>query len=113
MPKYIRVNHWHEHLTYVTKKKNPNPTIKIALNYTPFILYTPGSVTEVANKPKPNARYGSKRKGSCSPTTERDAPQPSRWPLPAKNVQAEVWNKVRGTYGLPSPSGGEREDSKA
>lgn len=38
----------------------------------------------MANKPKPNARYGSERKGSCSPTTKGDAPQPSWWPLPAK-----------------------------
>lgn len=49
------------------KKKNQNPTIKITFNYTPFILYTPGSLTEVANKPNPNARYVSERRAAILP----------------------------------------------
>lgn len=73
MPKCIQVNHWHQHFTYVTKKTQ-SPTIKITFNYTPFILYTPGSLTEVANKPEPN-RYVRERKGSSSPTAKRGVPQ--------------------------------------
>lgn len=69
------------------KKKNQNPTIKITFNYTPFILYTPGSLTEVANKPKPN-RYVRERKGSSSPTAKRGAPQLSC---------AEAWDNHSGT----------------
>lgn len=47
------------------KKTNP-PTVKITFNYTPFILYTPGSLTQVANKPKPHSSYGSERNRSYS-----------------------------------------------
>lgn len=96
-------------------KKTQSPTIKITFNYTPFILYTPGSLTEVANKPEPN-RYVRERKGSSSPTAKRGVPQLScRSLLP--NVQAEVWDNMvgqgRGTAHLPFPLEAEREDSKA
>lgn len=84
MPKCIQVNHWHQHFTYVTKKTQ-SPTIKITFNYTPFILYTPGSLTEVANKPKPN-RYVRERKGSSSPTAKRGALQLSCRPSAAKRA---------------------------
>lgn len=96
-------------------KKTQSPTIKITFNYTPFILYTPGSLTEVANKPEPN-RYVRERKGSSSPTARRGAPQLSRRPL-LPNVWAEAWDNMvgqgRGTAHLPSRLEAEREDSKA
>lgn len=96
-------------------KKTQSPTIKITFNYTPFILYTPGSLTEVANKPEPN-RYVRERKGSSSPTAKRGVPQLScRSLLP--NVWAEVWDNMVGhgwgTAHLPFPLEAEREDSKA
>lgn len=71
------------HLKNKNETKNQNPTIKITFNYIPFILYTPGSLTEVAKQPKPNARYVSERKGSSSPTT-KGALQLSWKPLPPK-----------------------------
>lgn len=113
LPKHIQVNHWHQHFTYVTKKTQ-SPTIKITFNYAPFILYTPGSLSEVANKPEPN-RYVRERKGSSSPTAKRGVPQLSCQPLLPN--QAEAWDSVvgqgRGTAHLPSPLQAEREDSKA
>lgn len=97
------------------KKKTQSPTIKITFNYTPFILYTPGSLTEVANKPKPN-RYVRERKGSSSPTAKRGAPQLSCRPL-LPNMWAGAWDNTvgqgRGTAHLPSPLEAEREDSEA
>lgn len=96
-------------------KKPQSPTIKITLNYTPFILYTPGSLTEVANKPEPKG-YVRERKGSSSPTAKRGVPQLSCRPL-LPNVQAEARDNTvgqgRGTAHLPSPLEAEREDSKA
>lgn len=91
-------------------KKTQSPTIKITFNYTPFILYTPGSLTEVANKPEPN-RYVRERKGSSPPAAKRGVPQ-----LSCQTRGQSLGQGVgqgRGTAHLPSPLEAEREDSKA